>query len=208
MKWSRGVREDPNVDIKPSHSSIIVNQHKRDLNRNAEGRQKKTRREETVALGHHHPWPISFGPFLPLVRLEKTCSLTSHRAAPTRRHSSAIWGVRRGNRETRDSLMKSWLRANEISRSGDWLVRRGDFGLWSWSLDVEEEEFRWTRALVMSRILNLWAASTPELNFIDNRLSARLRSPPAERDKSPQSNKSKKKVLLLVSFHRHRLGPK
>lgn len=27
---NRGDREDPNVDIKPSHSSIIVNQHERD----------------------------------------------------------------------------------------------------------------------------------------------------------------------------------
>lgn len=50
---NRGDREDLNVDIKPSHSSIIVNQHKRLSS--TMNRREVEEEGKTVALGHHHP---------------------------------------------------------------------------------------------------------------------------------------------------------
>lgn len=54
-------------DIKPSHSSIIVNQHKKLLS--TMRRREDEEEWKTVALGHHHPWPISNGDWVLKKRL-------------------------------------------------------------------------------------------------------------------------------------------
>lgn len=114
MTKNRGDREDLNVDIKPSHALIIVNQ----FTRGREGH------EETVALGHpHHPWPISESIECWIStensqEMQFDISGPSHRSKKTSKHqnlSSAVPLLRLSRKRKKlFSLMKSWLYTNEI----------------------------------------------------------------------------------------------